>query len=206
VNNPLFIGLGNPGKKYEMTRHNLGFLVVQAFAHGHGLKFREEPAFHSHVAKGIVGRHSIALLMPTTYMNDSGRAVKAYLDYYKLTLSDIVVVSDDIALEFEDMRLRPSGSAGGHNGLKSIQFHLGTSEYARLRMGIGRGSGQSSFTEHVLDMFNPEELKKLPGFITKGAWTLEQLLTSSLSLVMNKVNVKLEKYPPHEGVGDVKHE
>ncbi len=189
MNNPLFVGLGNPGKQYEMTRHNLGFLVVQAFAHGQGLKFREEPAFHAYIAKGIVEGHSVIVLLPATYMNDSGRAVKAYLDYHKMAPSSIAVISDEVALEFGTMRLRPSGSSGGHNGLKSIQFHLGTKEYTRLRMGIGRGSGQPSLAEHVLDRFSSEELKKLPEFIAKGTWALKQLLISPLSLVMNSVNV-----------------
>jgi len=190
VQNRLFIGLGNPGKNYEMTRHNLGFLVVQAFAHENGLQFKAEPAFYSHLAKGIIKGHPVAVMMPMTYMNDSGRAVKAYLDYYKLSPVDVVVVSDDVALEFGNLRIRESGSAGGHNGLKSIQYHLGTNKYVRLRMGIGR-PGEVSIAEHVLDNFNPEEISRLPNILTNGARTLQSLVTTSAGLVMNQVNGSL---------------
>lgn len=182
-----------------MTRHNLGFLVVQAFAQEHGLQFKGEPAFDSRLAKGMIQGHSVALLMPMTYMNDSGRAVKAYLDYYKLTAADIVVVSDDAALEFGAMRLRSFGSAGGHNGLKSIQNHLGTDRYIRLRMGIGQGPGDASLAEHVLDAFNPEELNRLPEIMANGARVLQQLLTVPVALAMNEVNRFKKKYPPERG-------
>jgi peptidyl-tRNA hydrolase, PTH1 family len=206
VRNHIFIGLGNPGKKYEMTRHNIGFLVIQAFAKCYGFVFREEPVFHSHIARGKVDDHPVALMMPTTYMNDSGRAVKAYLDYYKLTPADIVVVNDDIALGFGELRLRPSGSSGGHNGLKSVQFYLQTAEYARLRMGIGEHTGHPSLAEYVLDVFDQEELLKLPEFINRGVRALHQLLSLPISQVMNNVNVKLEQYPPCKGAGEVKNE
>lgn len=151
-----------------MTRHNLGFLVVKALAHDLGMKFKEEARFHSYVAKGQVNEDNVYLLMPATYMNESGRAVKALVDYYKLGLKGLVVVSDDIAIDFGTMRLRSMGSAGGHNGLKSIEAHLATSHYARLRMGIGCGEGQPSLVEHVLDNFTRDELDRLPEFVQRG--------------------------------------
>ncbi len=179
---------------------------MQAFAKCYGLVFKEEPSFHSHIARGKVDDQPVALIMPTTYMNDSGRAVKAFLDYYKQVPADIVVVNDDIALGFGELRLRPSGSSGGHNGLKSVQFYLQTADYARLRMGIGEHASHPSLSDYVLDVFNPEEMQKLPEFISRGVKALHQLLSLPLVQVMNNVNVKLEKYPPCNGAGDVKHE
>jgi PTH1 family peptidyl-tRNA hydrolase len=202
----VFVGLGNPGKKYEMTRHNLGFLVVKAFAEEYSLKFKEESRFHALMARGQADGKNLFLLMPTTYMNESGRAVKALIDYYKLDLNKLVVVSDDIALEFGVMRLRLMGSSGGHNGLKSIAASLGTHHYARLRMGIGPGTGTLSMADHVLDNFTEEELKSLPEVLKKGASALKQLLTENFTHVMSNVNAKLKIKPPQTGVGENRHE
>jgi peptidyl-tRNA hydrolase, PTH1 family len=205
-NTHVFVGLGNPGKKYEMTRHNLGFLVIKAFAEEHGLKLKEEPRFDACAARGQVSGKNIFLLMPMTYMNESGSAVKALMDYYKFALKDLVVVADDIALDFGMIRLRSMGSAGGHNGLKSVEAYLGTKHYARLRMGIGFDSLAPSLADHVLDNFTEEELKSLPEILKKGASTLKQLLTEGLIPVMNGVNAKLKIKPPQTGVGECGHD
>jgi PTH1 family peptidyl-tRNA hydrolase len=208
VSDHVFVGLGNPGKKYEMTRHNLGFLVLKAFAQEQGWKFKEESRFQAHVAKGQSGDDHIYLVLPDTYMNESGRAVRPFLDYYKLGPSHLLVVSDDIALDFGVMRLRMRGSAGGHNGLKSIEEHLKTQHYARLRMGIGTHTEDSNLVDHVLDTFTLEELKELPGFVARGVEALKLLMTTTLTQVMNSVNAKpkLREQTPMTGSGENKHE
>lgn len=202
----VFVGLGNPGKKYEMTRHNLGFLVLQTLADEQGIKFKAEPRFQAHMARGQVEGKNVVLLLPATYMNESGRAVRALMDYYKFALEDLVVIADDIALEYGMMRLRPTGSAGGHNGLKSVEAHLGTTHYARLRMGIGDNRGQASLADHVLDNFTEEELQSLPDLLKKATTALKRLLTEGLTPVMNSVNAKLKIKPPHNGVGECGHD
>ncbi len=129
----LIVGLGNPGGQYLFTRHNVGFMILDAWAHEDGFAFHEEKARKSHWAQLPSGER---LIKPTTYMNESGEAVGAWLDWLKLTPSDLLVVVDDVALPLGQIRLRPDGSAGGHNGLKSIEARLGTTAYARLRCGV----------------------------------------------------------------------
>ncbi|HRD55781.1 MAG TPA: aminoacyl-tRNA hydrolase [Parachlamydiaceae bacterium] len=172
----LIAGLGNPGKKYEFTRHNLGWLVVQELAAMHGLSFKDESAFNAKVAIGQVFGRKIHLLLPTTYMNESGRAIKRYLDFYKLSAEELLVVSDDVAIAFGEMRFRLFGSAGGHNGLKSIEAHLGSAHYARLRMGVGADFENKTLADHVLEVFSDEELKQLAAFVQKGATFIGSLV------------------------------
>jgi PTH1 family peptidyl-tRNA hydrolase len=183
----LIVGLGNPGPQYEWTRHNIGFLVVQEFAHRLGWSLKEDRRFHARVAKGVSENQTIHLLLPLTYMNLSGNAVRRYVDYFKIPLDRIIIVTDDIALAFGQLRLRPMGSAGGHNGLKSIEASLGTSHYKRLRMGIGH-PGEKMLANYVLETFNHTEQKELPTFIDRGVEVLKRLLKESFSHVMTSVN------------------
>ena len=125
-----------------------------------------------------------------TYMNESGWAVRHYLDYYKITTSRIVVVCDDIALEFGKLRLRMKGTAGGHNGLKSIIAHLNTQEFMRLRMGIGESRTEAFLSDHVLDSFTAEETAGLNEFVERGAMALRDLTIDTASRVMNRINTK----------------
>ena len=186
----LFVGLGNPGKKYEMTRHNIGFLTIKLLSHDLGVSLREDKRFLGWVAKKQTAELTVHLLLPATYMNESGNAVKRYVDFYKLHPEQIVIVTDDIALPFGQLRLRKQGSAGGHNGMKSVQAHLGTTHYARLRMGIGEME-EGSLVDYVLDMFTQEERTALPEFIEKGASVLKRLLSEDINHVMNDVNKNL---------------
>lgn len=203
----VFIGLGNPGKKYEFTRHNCGFLALKTFAHLEGWSFKEDKRFHAHVAKGQMTGNSIALLLPDTYMNESGRAVQAYLAFYKLGPKNIVVISDDIHIKFGTLRLRTRGSAGGHNGLKSIESHLGTQEYARIRIGIGRAKEEEPLVDYVLDKFSHEELKELPQVMNRAVSALRQIVKASdLTEVMSSVNAKVKQKHPYNGLGEEKHE
>lgn len=165
---------------------------MEELARTWGWSFKDEKEFQTRVAKGQNGDVTIHLLMPMTYMNESGRAIRRYLDFFKLTPEQLLVVADDVALPFSQMRLRRMGSAGGHNGLKSIEQHLGTQHYARLRMGIGSNlTGERELADYVLDTFSAEERKELPSFIKRGATAVERLTKESFAPVMNSVNIKV---------------
>lgn len=174
--------------------------MVKSFASKRGWSFKEEGRFSGFVAKGVVGDATVHLVLPTTYMNLSGMAVKAYLDFYKLSAENLVVISDDVALPFGQMRLRGMGSAGGHNGLKSVEAHLGTANYVRLKMGVGSPQGMQELADYVLAPFNAEEVAALAAFIDRGSQAMESLLTDTVSQVMNVINGKNElKQAPATG-------
>ncbi len=128
----LIVGLGNPGRGYELTRHNLGFLAIEALAKKHGFVFKEDKRFNALFSKGKIGGANVMLLKPMTFMNLSGSSVQRALSFYKLGIERMNVVCDDVALDFSVLRIREKGSAGGHNGLKDIERALGTKEYTRL--------------------------------------------------------------------------
>ncbi len=150
----IIVGLGNPGSRYTGTRHNVGFDVVDWLAAGGGTgPFRSR--FQAQVAEFIEGAESVLLLKPETFMNLSGQSVRAALDFYKLRVEDLLVVCDDIALPMGKLRMRESGTHGGHNGLRNIQEHLGTAAYCRLRIGVGEPGDDA--VDHVLGRFKPGE-------------------------------------------------
>lgn len=185
----VIVGLGNPGREYALTRHNLGYLVVQAFAHIQGWLFKDESAFHASVAKGRFDSESVHLLLPLTFMNESGLAVRRYLDFYKLGAESVIIVVDDVDLEYGSLRVRNTGGAGGHNGLKSVQAHLGTQDYVRVRMGIGQKK-QGTLADYVLDTFSLEEKLELAAFAEKGVGIVKRLMKEEISAVMSSVNTK----------------
>lgn len=199
--NYLFVGLGNPGPKYEKTRHNIGFMVIQEIVRELGWPLKEEKRFQALVARGVVEGVNVHLILPMTYMNESGRSVRSYLDFFQLNAQDIVVVTDDVAIGFGEIRLRIKGSSGGHNGLKSVQQHIGTQDYVRLRMGVGapKWPGEDALANYVLSTFSTEEREELAFFIDRGANTLKRLLTEDITRVMNEVNTKEKKKSPTEG-------
>ncbi len=202
-NQLLIIGLGNPGKKYEMTRHNIGFITLEAFAHLHGWSFKYESRFEAKATKGLVGDTKVHLLMPQTFMNESGRSVRRYLDFFKMTPEQVVVVVDDTDIPFGMIRLRESGSAGGHNGLKSIQKHIGTQNYLRMRMGIGeKRHVQQDLADHVLSRFTSEETTVLGSFVEMGVATLLRMTREEISAIMNDVNKKVKKKNSDSGSSD----
>jgi PTH1 family peptidyl-tRNA hydrolase len=185
-----YVGLGNPGKKYQMTRHNMGYLVIETLAHLHQIPMADDKRFLAIVGKGIINGVQVHLVLPTTYMNESGQAVRRYMDYYKIPIEDLVVATDDADIPFGEIRIRTQGSTGGHNGLKSVQAHLGTTDYARIRLGIGREGERGTLADFVLDMFNKSETDQLASILNRGAEALEMLLTEEIVNVMNKVNKK----------------
>lgn len=209
LNTFIFVGLGNPGQQYEKTRHNIGFSVIKALGRRVGSHFKEDKHFNAYVAKGVIEDTSIHLLMPMTYMNLSGIAIRRYLDFYKLNVSQLVVIVDDIALPFGHLRFKLKGSSGGHNGLKSVEAYLGTTHFMRLRMGIGDPC-EHVLKDYVLAPFSREELEKLEPFVDLGADVLQQLLKTSPFRVMNQVNRKAPEIKGNNktpnGLGENTHE
>ena len=184
----LIVGLGNPGKDYQDTRHNLGFLVVEHLAQSEKLKFSESSFTKGLVAEGNIDGTKVMLLLPATYVNNSGVAVKAASAYKKIDLKNILVVVDDVNLDFGQMRLRPSGSDGGHNGLTSIIEHLGNKEFARLRLGVGNPRSKNEMVDHVLGKFTAAEKKQLKNFITTASDGCLVWLKEGMSKAMNQFN------------------
>ncbi len=185
----LIVGLGNPGKAYDETRHNIGFRVLRAYAQKKGLAFRQTSGFAAELAQGNFEGKKIVLLLPLTYMNSSGEAVRVCQQYFEIAHENLLVVCDDIALPFGRLRFRAKGSSGGHNGLKSIEQHLGTSEYPRLRVGIGEQIGEA-LTEHVLGKFTSEEKQNLPQVIENATEAVESWLSLGIEGAMRAFNGK----------------
>ena len=181
----LIVGLGNPGRKYVGTRHNVGFEVVDALAARHRLDWESAPA-EALIAKW---RPAGALLVkPLTFMNLSGYAVGDLLRYYKVELSDLLVIVDEVQLDLGRLRTRGSGSAGGHNGLKSLIEQLGTDQYARMRFGVGRGNARRDLADHVLATFDKDEIPAVIEAIGRAADAAEVFVSDGLAPMMNKFN------------------
>ena len=180
------VGLGNPGRRYADTRHNVGFMIIDEVVRRHGVTDTglRKGAW---VGRSRIDSRDVVLVKPQTFMNLSGEAVAQLWRWYKLDLNDILVVSDDIDLPFGRLRLRSGGSAGGHNGLRSIISHLGSPDVARLRIGIGRPDAGAA-REYVLDTFNSDERVDLPLVIAKGADAVEKWVSDGVVATMNQVN------------------
>ena len=186
----MIAGLGNPGRKYAGTRHNVGFDVLDLIAERHRLAWESAPA-DALMAKW---RAAGALLAkPLTFMNLSGHAVGELLRYFKIDLSDLLIVVDDVNLELGRLRTRRAGSAGGHNGLKSLIAQLGTEEFARVRVGVGRGDDRRDLADHVLATFDPEERTIVAETVSRTADAVELFVAEGIGLVMNRFNRKEEK-------------
>ncbi len=184
----LIVGLGNPGARYRGTRHNLGFDVVDELAARRGVRFADGPA--EALVAAIPPDAPVALLAkPLTYMNRSGTAVRDLLQAYGLDLTDLLVVADDVNLPVGHVRARARGSAGGHQGLQSIIDALGTEEFARLRIGIGRAAGP--LEEYVLERFRPEERVLIQEAVVRAADAVELFLSDGIDEVMNRYNRKV---------------
>lgn len=153
----MIVGLGNPGKKYEKTKHNVGFMVVDKLARAHNATFQKNP-FEAEVATFFLNGEKIVLVKPLTYMNESGRSVGPLMTYLGIYPEELVVIYDDLDLALGKIRLRQKGSAGGHNGMKSLIAHLGTQEFYRIKIGIDRPRKGQSVVQHVLSPFSKEEM------------------------------------------------
>jgi peptidyl-tRNA hydrolase, PTH1 family len=185
----LIVGLGNPGREYRETRHNVGFMVVDEIARRHHLTLAMGPSQipDAMIAKKF-GTDGTLVAKPLTFMNNSGDVVSALARYYDISIGDLLVVVDEVALPFARLRARARGSAGGHNGLKSVIARLGTTEFARLRLGVGRGDARRDLADHVLSKFEADELSALEEFIGRAADAAEMFAAEGIEKVMNTYN------------------
>ena len=191
----IVVGLGNPGREYASTRHNLGFMIVDELARRAGAAGSRK-RFRSEIAEGFLAGEKLVLAKPQTYMNLSGHAVREIVGWYHASRDDLLVILDDLDLPFGTLRLRADGSAGGHNGLASIVEQLGSRAVPRLRAGIGRGPGAA--TAQVLSRFSPDEERALPDVIAAAAdcaarWAAEGI-TTAMNLCNRRVGAAAE--PP----------
>ena len=186
----LIVGLGNPGREYEATRHNAGFWWVDAVAAGKSAALRPEKKFHGLAARVAVGSHELWLLEPDTFMNASGRAVSALANFYKIAPDEMLVVHDELDLPPGTLRLKKGGGHGGHNGLKDIVAHLGTPEFWRLRLGIGHPGNRDAVVNFVLNAPQRAEQELIENAIHDGLAALPQLLSGDFPAAMLKLHTK----------------
>lgn len=185
----LIAGLGNPGTEYAATRHNIGFDMVTYLGDQYHipLRSRENKAI---VGKGVIGGQKVMLAQPQTFMNLSGESIRALLDYYKTDREKLVIIYDDISLPVGQVRVRPKGSAGGHNGIKNIIQHLGTGEFARIRIGVGAKPEGGDLVKHVLGRFSREEDGMIRDVFALAEEALLAMLNEDVAAAMNRVNGK----------------
>ncbi len=185
----LIVGLGNPEPKYDRTRHNIGFDAVDALAKIWQMSLTENKRFRGLFADGLATNGSkIKLLKPLTYMNRSGQSVRAAIDWYKISPQSVLVIYDDMDLPIGKLRMRLSGSAGGHNGMKSIISHLGSQDFPRLRIGIGKSDGKHATISYVLGKFTPEEAKIMEEVLSVAVKAVELGLKQGVEKSMNRYN------------------
>lgn len=185
----LIVGLGNPGKEYVGTKHNVGFEVLDKLAYDNNININKAK-FNALIGEGTIKNKKVALLKPLTYMNLSGESVKATMSWYKISNKDIIVIYDDISLNIGDIRIREKGSAGGHNGMKNIIYLLNTDEFIRVRVGIGNKPANWDLANYVLSHFSKDEIPNIIEGFTKAADAVEMILASGVSAAMNKYNQK----------------
>lgn len=184
----LIVGLGNPGAEYALTRHNMGFLVLEEFARANGIKFKINKRFNALISEGVIGKEKVFLSMPQTFMNLSGNSVRSMLSWLKTEADDMFVVMDDIALPFGAIRIKPKGSSGGHNGLNSIIDSIGSREFPRMRLGILGRKNIRDFSNYVLGRFTKAEQKNLPEILNAASQACECWIEEGVNAAMNKFN------------------
>ncbi|AMR82568.1 aminoacyl-tRNA hydrolase [Bacillus thuringiensis] len=183
----LIVGLGNPGREYELTRHNIGFMAIDELAKRWNISLNEQK-FKGVFGAGFVNGEKVILLKPLTYMNLSGESIRPLMDYYKIDVEDFVVMYDDLDIPVGKLRLRMKGSAGGHNGVKSMISQLGTQEFQRIRMGIDRPKNGMKVVDYVLGRFTSEEIPDVNHSIEKAADACEEWLNKPFLQIMNTFN------------------
>lgn len=182
----LIVGLGNPGKEYENTRHNIGFMCLDKLAKKYNLEFTKS-MFSGKYIQTNINNEKYLLLLPQKYMNLSGEVVRDYINYFKVNIDDILVISDDLDMETGRIRLKTKGSSGGHNGLKNISQHIGTEEYKRIKVGISNNKLYDT-KDYVLGKFSSEDLKLIDEAIDKVVNIIEEFSTAKFDALMNKYN------------------
>lgn len=188
----LIVGLGNPGKDYEKTRHNIGFRCVDALAAAHGLKFDGKKG-KAVLAEGTIADKKVLIAKPQTYMNLSGESVRLLVDFYKIPLANVMVIMDDMDVPLGTLRIRVKGSAGGQNGMKNIINHLGTDEISRLRFGIGRPPGRMAPAAYVLQDFDKQDAILLAETMDRVMKALDTWLREGITAMMNRYNGTAEE-------------
>lgn len=185
----LIVGLGNPGREYVNTRHNAGFYVIEKLAYELGADISERKYKGLYTKVRIVNK-KVILLEPQTYMNSSGESVRAFMDYFKIEASDIIVIYDDINLAPGNLRIRLKGSAGGHNGMKSLIAHMGITDFPRIKMGIGEKPPKMDLADYVLGRFNEMDKKLLDEAAADAIEALKLMIDNRYDEAMNRYNVK----------------
>ncbi len=183
----LIVGLGNPGREYAKTRHNIGFRCVDAIAAAAGMTFSRKQS-KALIADGIIAEKKVLLAKPQTYMNLSGESVRSLVAFYKIPLSNLLVISDDMDLPAGTLRIREKGGAGGQKGLKSVIEHLGTQDFARMRIGVGRPPGRMDPVDYLLQDFGKDEEAELPEVVERAVRAVETWLRFGLAIMMTRFN------------------
>ncbi len=184
----IIVGLGNPGKKYDDTRHNIGFAFIEAFAHKHGIKINKSEC-KALTGIGRIAGEQVVLAKPQTFMNLSGESIKSLCAKYKCEPENIIIIFDDISLDVGKLRIRLKGSAGGHNGIKSIIYQLQSDEFPRLKVGVGGKPFEGmDLADHVLGKFSKDEVKVLIELIPDACTALEMMLEGNAAGAMNSYN------------------
>jgi peptidyl-tRNA hydrolase, PTH1 family len=186
----LIVGLGNPGIRYQFSRHNMGFLVLDRFATHYDISVNTK-GFDAHWGKGKIGDIPVYLAKPQTYMNVSGSAVKKLLEYFKIDIEDLIVIHDDLDLPFKTIRLKSGGGHAGHKGLISIINHLSNTEFIRVRIGIGKPSDKTMVERYVLDPLTENEMKLLPDITMTASDAITIIINDGIQSAMNQCNERL---------------
>jgi len=183
----LVVGLGNPGKKYRDTKHNVGFDMINLLAEKLNVKV-EKIKHQSLYGETTINGEKVILIKPQTYMNNSGISVRGFADFYKIPIENIIVVYDDIDIPIGNIRIRKKGSAGSHNGMKSIIYHLKDDNFPRIRIGIGKPSGEKDLINHVLGAFSKEARELVDDSILRASKAIEEIMNTDLEKAMNIYN------------------
>jgi len=186
------LGIGNPERRYNFNRHNVGFMLLDYFAKEHSVAFKPSK-FDYYYATGNLSSSSFMLMKPTTYVNNSGLAALQAFKKYETNIEDFLVIVDDVNLQFADIRIRKSGGDGGHNGINSIIFHLQDDQFPRLRIGIGNNFAEGKMADYVLTDFSEEEKEALPNVFKTGTVLLEEFIIGGVSRMLNANSRLLKK-------------
>jgi peptidyl-tRNA hydrolase, PTH1 family len=183
------VGLGNPGIRYRLNRHNAGFLVLDQLAEQHAISIGQT-LFDADIGKGKIAGNAVLLAQPQTFMNLSGGAIRKLIDYFRISIEDMIVVHDDLDLPFQTIRLKAGGGHGGHKGLISIIDHLGSADFIRVRIGIGRPPHKSMVESYVLSPYSDEEMTFLPQLTRTAAEAVTDIISSGIQAAMEKHHAK----------------
>ena len=186
----LIAGLGNPGTAYATTRHNVGYLVLDLLGERMGEKFAKHRRAHADTAEGRLDGARVILVRSRSYMNESGAGIRAAADYSNIALSNIIVIHDELDIEFGAIKVKVGGGDGGHNGIKSTKKALGSPDFFRVRVGIGRPPGRQDAADYVLRSFGSSERKELPLIVDSAADAVEVIITEGLAVAQNRYHSK----------------